>query len=768
MDVQSGAVWGIAVVAVLLLLLSSLPSRAQTERVRLSPIGGSRPEYVRHPMQCVTTTSGLAFAGIGPAMAIFDVSDPNNPLLRGGYVTTGFVQRIEVVGSYAYVATDGFWDGSYHRQALEILDVSDPTRPLLVGSYDAKDALMDVRVAANRAYVVSGGTWTGSNYIGTFEILDVADPAHPLRMGSITTVWASRVNLVGNLAYLVASPCAPCSQSERMEIIDISNPIAPTRAGIYQPGQLTEGFRVAGSRAYLAGQRWTGTNWTGNVEIVDLTNPTNLVRAGSYDTLGYLRDVHVIGSNAFLAGASLWTGSNLVGNSFEILDVTNPTNAVLLASSQTFPASVRVHVMGDYAYLATPYAGLQIIDIRNSLQPIRAGSFDPFGFTSDVQVVNQYAYLSESTRTDENSDGALEIHDVSDPAEPVRVGRYAAPGPINGLHVVGSFAYLARSASFAQMNNAGSMEIVDVSNPARPSRIGVVVTRGHANHVQVVGQLAYVASALWTGSNQVGALEVFNIASPTNPIPVGTYNTAGAASDVQVVGNRAYLADGAADLLVLGVTNPGNPVFMGSYSTNVDNPWTGEPGGPSIDIHVVSNHVFAAGPDGLHVLDVSNPADPVRVSGFAHALFGVHVAGKYAFTFAALPVPPNGSPATGFLTILDVTDPENFVGVSGEYPGTSWIASKIQMVSNRVYVAAGNAGLLIFELQTMQLPSITAVSREGAQLIVSWPGAPGLKLQRTESLDDPDWMDVPASDGQSRVELPIASGHEFFRLFLDW
>jgi hypothetical protein len=55
---------------------------------------------------------------------------------------------------------------------------------------------------------------------------------------------------------------------------------------------------------------------------------------------------------------------------------------------------------------------------------------------------------------------------------------------------------------------------------------------------------------------------------------------------------------------------------------------------------------------------------------------------------------------------------------------------------------------------------------EASQFLVTWNDAgKGMTLQRTASLSNPKWEDVPGSEGTNRVTLPMTSASEFFRLF---
>ena len=323
------------------------------------------------------------------------------------------------------------------------------------------------------------------------------------------------------------------------------------------------------------------------------------------------------------------------------------------------------------------------------------------------------------------------------------------------MRVVGHYAYLAEGIGQTVTNDAGAFEIIDVSDSADPVRIGGIATRGRANGIQVTGNYAYVPeSTRWTGSNLLGALEIFDVSTPTNPLHVATYDTGGSATSVDVSGGHAYLADGVTDLEVLDVSNPASPRRVGGYNTDEWNNVGAEHGGAALQIQVVGGLVYSAGEDGLHILDVNDPANPVRVGGLNDLPFdyAFRVSGHYACAafWSSLA-------RTFLLSVFDVSDPTNLARVA-----TSEIFAwpdAVQIVGHHMYLAGET--LLVYEIR--ELPVIRA-SRSGGTLVLTWDDAPGFILQRNASLSDPDWSDVPGSEGQTRIERPFSNDCEFFRL----
>ena len=94
-----------------------------------------------------------------------------------------------------------------------------------------------------------------------------------------------------------------------------------------------------------------------------------------------------------------------------------------------------------------------------------------------------------------------------------------------------------------------------------------------------------------------------------------------------VAGHYAYTADSFDGLRVIDVANPAAPVKVGNYDTP----------GDAEDVAVAGHTAYVAdGDSGLRVIDVTDPAAPVEV-GFYDTpgdARGVAVAGHYAYVAA--------------------------------------------------------------------------------------------------------------------------------------
>lgn len=150
---------------------------------------------------------------------------------------------------------------------------------------------------------------------------------------------------------------------------------------------------------------------------------------------------------------------------------------------------------------------------------------------------------------------------------------------------------------------------------------------------------------------------------------------------MQVIGNLAYVADSGGGLLILDLGNPAAPVRLGGYDTSGFASW----------VQVVGSIAYVAdGSAGLQILDVGNPANPTRVGGLniGGSALSVSVIGSVAY------VPDGGDR----LRLVAVDDPAAPMLFGSYYTRSS--AQCAQIKDDLLYVSGGIGGLHIFKLHS--------------------------------------------------------------------
>jgi hypothetical protein len=163
------------------------------------------------------------------------------------------------------------------------------------------------------------------------------------------------------------------------------------------------------------------------------------------------------------------------------------------------------------------------------------------------------------------------------------------------LEALGWVSQIAVSGNHAYVGGDG-LHVIDISDPARPQRVGSYGVSDLARGVAVLGNHAYVG--FWEGG-----LHVIDIGDPANPQRVGSCPTDRGTSQVVVSGNYAFVS-GTNALQIIDISEPANPRQVSRYKR-------------AAGVAVVGNYAYVAAEGaGLHVFDVRNPADPVRVGGY--------------------------------------------------------------------------------------------------------------------------------------------------------
>jgi hypothetical protein len=354
---------------------------------------------------------------------------------------------------------------------------------------------------------------------------------------------------------------------------------------------------------------------------------------GEFKTLRPMRSIEVQGSLAYVAGDS----SGLL-----ILDVSVPSDPILLGTAGTTAAARDVKISGDLAYVAASESGLLVVNIADPANPVVVGSVDTPGIARGVALEGDYAYVADRDA------GGLQVVDVSNPMLPALVGSMDTPGRAYDVAVSNHRAYVA--------DGEPGVQIVDVTNPALPAAIGTADTPNEAWDVFVADTLAYVA-------DRSSGLQILDVSNPVSPVLLGGINIANnTVYKVVVRGNTAFVAGDVFGLRVFDVSNPSAPAFMGGVATFMG----------AIGVAVDENRAYVVGyppffptqPAGMTVIDITNPVSPPgQVQNMnGDIVKGIRVEGNRAYTLV-----------TGgffYLKIADASNPDSLLPLGQFYLGS--------------------------------------------------------------------------------------------------
>ena len=514
-------------------------------------------------------------------------------------------------------------------------------------------------------------------------------------------------------------------------VLDVTDPYNPLQIGEIRARALIDGcyYDPAGQRLILAAYFSGVEVW----DVSDFSDPSMICR---------------IPTNSYPRGGVFARGNYVyivtVADGFYIADISNPGAPVMVGH---YPISSGTLVWdsdfsGDFAFLAASNGGLKAIDFSDPADPVLAGSFS--GNASGISVRDTLAFIVGSNQV-------LRLINIGDPAAMTLEGYCNLPGSPGRITVSGDYAYVANfsddpggvnvvdvsdpalpvlAASFGgyQSYIAGRGEcigatggaegclILDISNPLNPATAYAWPLAGFTYKVAVSGELAY------TGSN---GFRVFDISGIGSPVQIGFEPTPGALVAIKdtlaVYIDKSMTSNNPVN--VMNIADPENPVNFGNYLSPVMT-W---------DLALYGEYAFVAcWWDGVRVIDISDPADPVLA---AHA-FGWFTGAEPGVDFCyvqALDIyghylyladyqPFEGEDTKG-LYIFDITDPVE-PSLLSRYSLLTSSAQDIRAWGDYVYVADGNGGCEVINVSDPYLPYTSGYCSlpDGATGVdISWP-----------------------------------------------
>lgn len=136
--------------------------------------------------------NGFVYLGLyktaGPEFNIIDVSDPLNPVYRGGWEVNARVNAIHIKDNIAYLATPAPDPPTPKKENLSVLDISDPSNIVRINTFSTAIAEtqsgQSIFLDGNKLYF--GRAVGGVDNVNNHElfILDVSDPYNIIMLGS--------------------------------------------------------------------------------------------------------------------------------------------------------------------------------------------------------------------------------------------------------------------------------------------------------------------------------------------------------------------------------------------------------------------------------------------------------------------------------------------------------------------------------------------------------------------------------------------------------
>ncbi len=472
----------------------------------------------------IEIVAGKAFIACNAGgFLIADISDPAEMKEIGHGTETGAMTSIKVIGDYAYIV-----DMSAH--GLATYDISDPKNPDLTALFSDEDiqgeypdfyGFVSVRRCGQLLCLAGGGSG--------LVLLNLDDPSKPEFAGKYATGSASGLVQIDNLIYLV-------DDIEGVYVLDYSDPDAIKQVGMLPA--TVGGWELSINEVYerpvtAYAQRLYIADQTYGITIIDASDPGNIHRIGHYQTPSpeALFDITVFGNNAYIIGKE---------SGFRVLDVSDPSKMTEVAHDDS----------RKNLYLQNP---------------------------SGLVVDGNYAYISDSNYP-------FHIYDISNPSKPLQVGAVFDPTASNGAFDIAKasdYVYLSGWGLKDAFYPGNGIWVIDVSNPNDPKAEKFVDIPNERWNLDIKGEVLYALDGNVDEKDpEPLSLRVFDLSDPKNPVASGIYPVPLehlAPSDLKVAGDYLYVSLSMQGILGFDVTNPLNPVQIGTL------PGMNFSGSPSLD-----------------------------------------------------------------------------------------------------------------------------------------------------------------------------------------
>lgn len=475
--------------------------------------------------------------------------------------------------------------------------------------FDEGGMAYDIACSGDYCYVGTSSTMT---------IFDISTPASPVEVNRIHETGA-HMFVEGSLMI------AAMGRTADLVLFDISNPAVPVELSRLAPPEDFHFQQVSMSGTMVIAKGYgelKGLGWAAIVQVVDYADPqapevkSTLVGLDDYfgdllidQDIFYLyvsyeglcifdiSDPRWIIQLGFLSGTSA-LGFHLdsgilymAGYGLEIVDVTDPYAPTLMSQSGT-PWPQDVVVSGGVAFLTDDDdKTLHFIDVSDPYNPLVLGDLPANGYTYYMDITGNTICIADLVN------GLLTV-DVTIPQAPVLLSETSTGDYPMSIDVEGGLAVVP--------GNLAKLHTVDVSDPYEPFVLGTFTPIPDTTPHNTPNQLGVnLGGATAVTSYRYWGILTYDVSAPGLPDNVGSlgFGSGGEAFPVARVGDLVYT--GGKDIVVVDISDPLNPVQVGSGPTMQ----TG-----LIDFQILGNTGYASSIDEVVILDMTNPLAPAELS----------------------------------------------------------------------------------------------------------------------------------------------------------
>jgi len=529
---------------------------------------------------------------------------------------------------------------------LQVVDITNPAAPVVLYEFLHPAEEIDLAVVGNTLFAVIPDEG--------LLVLDVtADPVLLQTFPPVGTAQSYGMDIQDNYLYVVCR--SVIDEHSGVQVLDISNPMAPILTAFETVPMLPINVDVVGNYAYITDE------W--NLNIVDVSNKSDPQWLSKAACDNDAWDVKVSSNYAFVTNRQ--DSALLV---FNVADPRFPSRVTKLTLDTTdfWPTSIMLR--DHYAYIRGS-SRIKIVDIASPTAPAVVGTWNTTGYSSHLQFDANQAHIPCWAE-------GLITYELTDPLAPGESWRYEIPGMGYDVELLGNYA--------VEANGIAGIQVIDISDPENLQVVGAYDTPGAALGVAVRDNYAYVADS------GLG-LRIFDLSLPAAPALLGTCETPGQARRVAIYDQYAYVTSLDSGIAIVDISDPALPTLVNHLSSS------------RVLYHYLDNNrLYVSSFQGtVWTYDLTTPQSPSLIATFTLIdswTAGVATKGDYMF----LSIEGESIGRYGKLQVYNISDPQNPVPVA-EVDSVDF-TREMKIIGDYLYLADYTLGVQVFNIANPEAP----------------------------------------------------------------
>ncbi|MCP4413267.1 MAG: hypothetical protein GY808_11965, partial [Gammaproteobacteria bacterium] len=287
--------------------------------------------------QLVAAENSRAYFVEGSNLSVWDISNPKSiselGVLRLPVSQTATIEQVYVYENTIYMALG--------REGLFVIDVSNPSLPNIVNVITFPLLWKNLDIDGDLAYLVADN----------FEINDVSNSDKITMLSILENLSAIDIEILNRIAYIAVG-------ENGLILVNVSD---PANSQVIETLTQSSAYRVATDKDHII-----ILDQEGKVNIIE-PSTFNIISTFSDQSVDYY-DIAVLDNFVYLLGED----DGVVG--VWILDISNPTNPLLVGLYDDSEIFLRIDADQGYAYIAKD-SEILVLDLQNPTSPINFGTY---------------------------------------------------------------------------------------------------------------------------------------------------------------------------------------------------------------------------------------------------------------------------------------------------------------------------------------------------------------------------------------------------------